>query len=115
MKSLIFLTVLLQASSVAAAVGDVKVMPLENGTDLRIEEITPSRIIPYAYYDQAMDSIHALYPEAQIITKARGNMGSGLAMPYPWPNNPVELTAHSVRFFGYFLHFLLWAAAHRER
>ncbi len=43
------------------------------------------------------------------------NMGSGLAMPYPWPNNPVELTAHSVRFFGYFLHFLLWAAAHRER
>ncbi len=29
-------------------------------------------------------------------------------MPYPWPNNPVELTAHSVRFFGYFLHFLLY-------
>ena len=45
----------------------------------------------------------------------RTNMGSGLAMTYPWPNNPVELTAHSVRFFGYFLHFLLWAAAHRER
>ncbi len=42
------------------------------------------------------------------------NTGSGLAMPYPWPNNPVELTAHRVRFFGYFLHFLLWAAAHRE-
>jgi len=50
--------------------------------------------------------------EAKIVGS---NVGSGLAIPYPWPNNPVELTAHSVRFFGYFLHFLLWAAAHRER
>jgi hypothetical protein len=23
-------------------------------------------------------------------------MGSGLAVPQPWPNNPVERTAHSV-------------------
>jgi hypothetical protein len=25
-------------------------------------------------------------------------MGSSLAMPHPWPNNPVELTAHSAGF-----------------
>ena len=53
--------------------------------------------------------------KVQLMANRGSCRGSGLAMPYPWPNNPVELTAHSVRFFGYLLHFLLWAAAHRER
>ncbi len=32
-----------------------------------------------------------------------------------WPNNPLELTAHSAGFLGIPGVFLLWAAAQRER
>jgi hypothetical protein len=35
--------------------------------------------------------------------------------PYPQPNNPLGLTAHSAGFVGYSRRFLLWAAAQRER
>ena len=45
-----------------------------------------------------------------IVSKRQRSGESQILMP----NNPVELTAHSARFFT-LLSPLLWAAAHRER
>jgi hypothetical protein len=49
------------------------------------------------------------------LSPKRRKVGAGLAISRPWPNNPVELTAHSEGFWGYCWLFLLWAAAHRQR
>jgi hypothetical protein len=51
--------------------GDIRKVPLETGVELRIEEILDSRILPHAYYDQAMSSIPGVYPESKIIAKRR--------------------------------------------
>ena len=39
--------------------------------------------------------------------------GQVLQCHIPGLTTQVELTAHRVRVFGYFLHFLLWVAAHQ--
>jgi hypothetical protein len=51
--------------------GDARKIALEDGLELRIEEILDSRILPHAYYDQAISSIPGIYPESKIIAKRR--------------------------------------------
>jgi hypothetical protein len=46
-------------------------VPLENGVELHIKDILFSRILPHAYYDQAIASIPGVYPNSQIIAKRR--------------------------------------------
>jgi len=56
---------------------------LENGVELHIKEILPSRILPHAFYDQAMASIPGVYPNSQIIAKRRvGYLGKNTPSLY---------------------------------
>ncbi len=64
---LIFVSVL----NVSAEVGKTTVHILDNQIELRVEEILPSRAIPWMYYDQAIESIPAIYPESKIISKIK--------------------------------------------
>lgn len=48
-----------------------KTLRLENGHDLIIVQIQPSRNLPHGFYDQAMLSIPAVYPNARIVAKRR--------------------------------------------
>ena len=56
---------------VVASENDEKNFLLENGYELHIKEIQYSRILPHAYYDQAISSIPGVYPDSQIIGKRR--------------------------------------------
>lgn len=45
--------------------------------------MSPSRILPHAYYDQAMASIPGVYPNSQIIAKRRlGYLGKNPSTLY---------------------------------
>ena len=56
---------------------------MENGHELHIKEILPSRILPHAFYDQAVASIPGVYPNSQIIAKRRiGYLGKNTPSPY---------------------------------
>jgi hypothetical protein len=48
-----------------------KTVALENGVELAIKDIGFSRILPHAYYDQALSSIPGVYPNSEIIAKRR--------------------------------------------
>ena len=75
MKTLFFVIIIVIVSLSGAAGMNVKTVPLENGVALHIKEIAFSRILPHAYYDQAMSSIPGVYPDYQIIAKRRlGNL-----------------------------------------
>jgi len=83
MKALLILILILAATSVGAQEGEVRKYPLETGVELHIKEIPFSRILPTAYYDQAMASIPAVYPSSEIVAKRRfGRFGSDLAASY---------------------------------
>jgi len=83
MKALLILILILAAPSVGAQESEVREFPLETGVELRIKEIPFSRILPTAYYDQAMASIPALYPGSEIVAKRRfGRFGTDLAASY---------------------------------
>jgi hypothetical protein len=71
MRALIVLALIFFGFSAGAAETDVKRLRLENGFDLHIKEILPSRIFPHAYYDQAMASIPGVYPDSQVIATRR--------------------------------------------
>jgi hypothetical protein len=71
MKTIFALIIIFIVSSAGASEIEVKNVPLENGVGLQIKEIQPSRILPYAYYDQALASIPGVYPGSQIIAKRR--------------------------------------------
>ena len=71
MKTLFFVIIIVIVSLSGAAGMNVKTVPLENGVALHIKEIAFSRILPHAYYDQAMSSIPGVYPDSQIIAKRR--------------------------------------------
>ena len=91
MKLIITFALLLLTSTVMATIGDVKVMPLGNDVELKLEEVTPSRIMPYTFYDQAMESIPAMYPKGQIIAKRRmGQFGEKNKLFY-------SLVAYTIR------------------
>jgi hypothetical protein len=85
MKTLfIFMTIFLLVFPYAGA-SEVKVksLPLENGVELHIKEIAFSRILPHAYYDQAIASIPGVYPDSQIIAKRRlGYLGKNTPAVY---------------------------------
>ena len=83
MKALLILILILAAPSVGAQESEVRKYPLETGVELHIKEIPFSRILPTAYYDQAMASIPAVYPSSEIVAKRRfGRFGTDLAASY---------------------------------
>ena len=83
MKALLILILILAAPSVGAQESEVRKFPLETGVELHIKEIPFSRILPTAYYDQAMASIPGVYPGSEIVAKRRyGRFGTDLAASY---------------------------------
>ena len=71
-RLIIFIIALLIAFPSAGALEmKIKTVSLENGVELHIKQIQFSRILPHAYYDQAISSIPGVYPKSQIIAKRR--------------------------------------------
>ena len=71
MRTLLILICALLVPSAAASEVKTKSVPLENGVELQIKQIQFSRILPHAYYDQAISSIPGVYPDSQIMAKRR--------------------------------------------
>ena len=71
MKTLFILIIVFLVTSAGASEIKVKNVLLENGVELHIKGIRFSRILPHAYYDQAIASIPGVYPHSQIIAKRR--------------------------------------------
>lgn len=69
MRTLFILSLIFLVSSVGASENSVKKVLLENGLELHIKEILSSRILPHAFYDQAMASIPGVYPKSQSSRK----------------------------------------------
>ena len=83
MKALLILILTLAAPSVGAQESEVRKVPLATSVELQIKEIPFSRILPTAYYDQAMSSIPAVYPGSEIVAKRRfGRFGPDLTASY---------------------------------
>ena len=83
MKALLILILILAPPFVGAQESEVRKFPLETGVELHIKEIPFSRILPTAYYDQAMASVPAVYPGSEIVAKRRfGRFGSDLTASY---------------------------------
>lgn len=60
-----------------APAADSRIIQLDNDQSLSVESISYSRILPYAFYDQAMASLPALYPGIEILVQRRlGQLGS---------------------------------------
>ncbi len=71
------------ASSAGAQDNEDQKISLETGVELQIKEIPFSRILPTAYYDQAVASIPAVYPGSEIIAKRRfGRFGADVPVSY---------------------------------
>jgi hypothetical protein len=83
MKTLLILSLILTLSAPGAAQDKGRDVVLDTGVKLHIEEILFSRILPTAFYDQAMASIPALYPESEIVAARRfGRFGNNLVSSY---------------------------------
>ena len=83
MRVILIFILILASSFVGAQENEVRIIPLETGIELHIKKIPPSRILPTAYYDQAMASIPAVYPGSEIIAKRRfGRFGPDLTASY---------------------------------
>ncbi len=83
MKALPIVVLALTASSAGAQDNEGQKISLETGVELHIKEIPFSRILPTAYYDQAMASIPAVYPGSEIVAKRRfGRFGPDLTASY---------------------------------
>ncbi len=83
MKALLILILILAASSAGAQDNEGQKISLETGVELHIKEIPFSRILPTAYYDQAIASIPAVYPGSEIVAKRRfGRFGPDLTASY---------------------------------
>jgi hypothetical protein len=83
MRVLLILVLVLAASSAGAQENEVQKVPLETGIELQIKEIPFSRILPTAYYDQAMASIPAVYPGSEIVAGRRfGRFGPDVTASY---------------------------------
>jgi hypothetical protein len=60
-------------AAVACVASDIK---LESGATLTINEIAYSRILPHAFYDQAISSLPHLFPSHVLLTGRRfGSLG----------------------------------------
>jgi hypothetical protein len=83
MKILFILSFILTVSAPGGAQDKERDVVLDTGVKLHIKEILFSRILPTAYYDQAMASIPALYPDSEIVAARRfGRFGNNLASSY---------------------------------
>ena len=83
LKALLILVLILAAPSVGAQENAVRKVPLETGVELHIKEIPFSRILPTAYYDQAMSSIPVVYPGSEIVARRRfGRFGPDVRASY---------------------------------
>jgi hypothetical protein len=71
MKTIFSLVSIFLVASAGASEIKIKSVPLENRVELQIKEMRFSRILPHAYYDQAIASIPGVYPNSQIIAKRR--------------------------------------------
>jgi hypothetical protein len=79
----LILGIILIVTTAGASEIKVKTVPLENGVELQIKEMRFSRILPHAYYDQAIASIPGVYPNSQIIAKRRlGYLGKNTPAVY---------------------------------
>jgi len=69
----ILVAVSLLAASITEAASDI---PLESGSILRISDAEVSRVLPHAFYDQAMASLPQLYPKHVLLAARRsGRLG----------------------------------------
>ena len=83
MKVLPIFVLALAASSAGAQENVGQKISLETGVELHIKEIPFSRILPTAYYDQAVASIPAVYPGSEIVAKRRfGRFGPDVPASY---------------------------------
>ncbi len=83
MRPLFILSLIFLVTSLGASENSAKRVLLESGHELHIKEILPSRILPHAFYDQAMTSIPGVYPNSQIIAKRRvGYLGKNTPSLY---------------------------------
>ena len=82
-RMLVTLALFIIVSTTAALENSVTTVRLENGYELQVKEIHHSRILPHAYYDQALASIPDLHPNSRIIVKRRlGHFRNGSAQSY---------------------------------
>jgi len=49
---------------------------------IKVEEVTPSRILPHAFFDQAISSIQVVYPESEILDGVRFRQLGSIAYAY---------------------------------
>ena len=83
MKTFMIIFLVNLTSMVGASENNSKHVRLENGQELNIKHMSPSRILPHAYYDQAVASIPGVYPNSQIIAKRRlGYLGKNPSFLY---------------------------------
>ncbi len=75
-KKILALGLLLWLLSAVTAAGQAAKINLDNGVALSIREIPSHKGLPHSSYDQAMNSIPALYPQHEILIKRRyGKLG----------------------------------------
>lgn len=83
MKTLFIISLTFLVSFAGASDNSSNKVLLENNFELHVKEILPSRILPHAFYDQAMTSIPGVYPNSQIIAKRRvGYLGKNTSSLY---------------------------------
>jgi hypothetical protein len=83
MKILLILSLILTICASGADHDKERDVVLDDGARLHIKEISFSRTLPTAYYDQAMASIPALYPKSEIVAARRlGRFDNNSAASY---------------------------------
>lgn len=83
MRILFVLSLIALAVSAGASENNAKILLLENAQKLEIKEITFSRFLPHAFYDQALASIPGIYPDSVILAKRRvGTFGHNTSTLY---------------------------------
>ena len=69
MKIAFLIAMFLAASTGETEENNVRVVSLMGGVEMEIRKIQFPRILPTAYYDQALSSIPGLYPDSEIVAK----------------------------------------------
>jgi hypothetical protein len=83
MKTLFILSLIFTISAPGGVQDKGRDVVLATGAKLHIKKILFSRILPTAYYDQAMASIPGVYPKSEIVAARRfGRFGNSPAASY---------------------------------
>ncbi len=57
--------------------GAERIVRLDSGAVVTISDLEAHRWLPYSYFDQAIDSLHALHPDLQLLAMRRvGQLGN---------------------------------------